>query len=160
MLKLSELNSLYTGNRSEPALAQSGFTLIELMITVTIIGILASIALPSYTNYVKSGNAQEAPSNLLAMKTQAEQYYADNPAKGYKDFPCTTPASAKMFAYVCTYSPVTVPQNTFKITATGISGKNIANWTYSIDQSGVRASSGIDGASSTTCWITRSNGSC
>ncbi len=137
-----------------------GFTLVELMITVVIIAVLATIAVPSYTNYVKTGNAQEAPSNLLALKTQAEQYYADNPAKGYKDFPCATPASATMFAYTCAYTPVTVPQDTITITATGITGKNIAGWTYTIDQSGARTSSGIDGAASSTCWITRSNGSC
>jgi len=137
---------------------QRGFTLIELMITVVIVGILAAVAVPSYTNHVKRGNAQEAPSNLLAMKTQAEQYYADHPAVGYTGFPCTpaTATSTNKFDYVCT-----VPtRDTFTITATGKTGSNIAAWTYSINQGGTRASSGIDGASSTSCWITKSGGTC
>lgn len=135
---------------------QKGFTLIEVMIAVVIVGILAAVALPSYTQYVKSGNAQEAPSNLLAMKTQAEQYYADHPATGYASFPCTAPASASKFDYTCG----TPTKDAFTITATGKAGTNIAGWTYTINQSGARASSAIDGASSTSCWITKSGGSC
>ncbi len=135
---------------------QEGFSLVELMIAIVIVGLLASIAIPSYTNYMKSGSAQEAPSNLLAMKTQAEQHYADYPSTGYANYPCTTLASAKYFTYACS----NLAQNTFTITATGIAGSNIAGWTYSIDQTGNRASSGVDGASSTTCWITKSGGSC
>lgn len=135
---------------------QKGFTLVELMIAVVIVGILAAVAIPAYTNYVKSGNAQEAPSSLLAMKTQAEQWYADNPATGYANYPCTTPTSASKFSYACS----NLAKDTFKITATGIAGSNIAGWTYSIDQIGTRASSGIDGASSTSCWITKSKGTC
>jgi len=137
-----------------------GFSLIELMIAVAVIGILSAVALPSYTNYVKSGNAQEAPGNLLTMKTQAEQYFADNPAKGFKDFPCASPSDAKFFDYACSYPTVTDPQNTIKITATGKSSTNISGWTYTIDQTGNRTSTGIGTASSTTCWITKNNGAC
>lgn len=135
---------------------QRGFTLIELMIVVVIVGILAAFAIPSYIKYIKNGNAQEAPGNLLAMKTQAEQYYADHPATGYASFPCTAPASAKNFNYDCG-----VPtKDTFTFTAMGKAASNIVGWTYSIDQSGTRTSSAIDGASSTSCWITQSGGSC
>lgn len=137
-----------------------GFTLIELMVTVAIVGIITAIALPSYTNYVKSGNAQEAPSNLLSLKTQSEQYFSDNPALGFKDFPCTSPAGAKFFQYSCTPGTGSAPINTITITATGLSGTNVSGWTYTIDQAGVRASSGIDGSSSTSCWITKSHGAC
>ncbi len=135
---------------------QKGFTLIELMIAVVIVGILASVALPAYTKYLKTGNAQEAPSNLLAMKTQAEQWYADNPSVGYTGFPCTSPTSALKFDYACNVAD----RDHFTITATGKAGSNIANWTYTINQAGTRTSSSIDGSSSTSCWITKSGGSC
>ncbi len=49
---------------------QSGFTLIELMITIAIIAILAGIAIPSYTTYITRSKLQEATSNLLAMRTK------------------------------------------------------------------------------------------
>ena len=157
--------------------SQNGFTLIELMIAVVVIGILSAVAVPSYMDYVKRGNAQEAPSNLLAMKTQAEQYYGDHPGTGYLDvssactttytpgtcFPCKPSASADVntkynFTYSC--DTPTRTKDTFTITATGNSGTNIAGWTYTIDQAGTRASSGIGGASSTSCWITKSGGTC
>ena len=141
-------------------LTTGGFSLVALMVAVSVIGILSAVALPSYSNYVKNGNAQEAPSNLMTMKTQAEQYFSDNPAKGFKDFPCTAPSNAKFFDYACTYTPVTVPQNAITITATGKSSSNISGWTYTIDQTGTRTSSGIGTSSSTTCWITKYNGSC
>jgi type IV pilus assembly protein PilE len=145
---------------SSKRLVSGGFSLIELMVAVAVIGILSAVAIPAYSNYVKSGNAQEAPSNLMTMKTQAEQYFSDNPALGFKDFPCTAPSAAKFFDYACTYTPTTVPQNTITITATGKSSSNISGWTYTIDQTGVRTSSGIGTSSSTSCWITKYNGSC
>ena len=55
-----------------------GFTLIEVMIVVAIIAILATVALPAYTDYVRRGKIAEGTSALLAMKTKMEQYFADN----------------------------------------------------------------------------------
>ncbi|MCF1428129.1 MAG: type IV pilin protein [Shewanella sp.] len=55
----------------------SGFTLIEVMIVVVIIGILASIAYPSYTRYVAEGARAEALSELMRIANLQEQYYLD-----------------------------------------------------------------------------------
>ncbi len=56
----------------------AGFTLIELMITVAIIGILAAIAYPSYTEYVLRGNRTEGQALLSDAAARQERYYAQN----------------------------------------------------------------------------------
>ena len=62
--------------------AQKGFTLIELMIVVAIIGILAAIAIPQYQNYVGRSNVASAVSTLAANKTGLEDYVMN-----YGEFP-------------------------------------------------------------------------
>ena len=56
---------------------QQGFTLIELMIVVVIIGILASIALPLYSNYVKRAKVSEVVIFINSAKTGVAESYAD-----------------------------------------------------------------------------------
>jgi len=55
-----------------------GFTLIELLITVAIIGILAGIAYPSYTDFVKRSNRAEAQRELLRLANLQEQFFVDS----------------------------------------------------------------------------------
>jgi len=56
----------------------SGFTLIELMITVAILGVIASIAIPAYNGYVLTAKMTEADNNLAALRLAEEEYFLEN----------------------------------------------------------------------------------
>lgn len=57
---------------------QQGFTLIEVMIVVVIIGILAAIVYPNYSEYVKRGNRSEGQAFLNDVSARQERFFAQN----------------------------------------------------------------------------------
>jgi type IV pilus assembly protein PilE len=107
----------------------TGFTLIEVLITIAIVAILASIAYPSYTDYLRRGQAQEAPGVLADFRARMEQYYQDNRNYG-TGATCGIAAPApKNFSWSCTNSG-----QSYLATATGNTGSLVKGLAYSIDQ--------------------------
>lgn len=119
------------------------------MAVVAIIGIIAAIAMPGYTDYVKRGKAAEATSDLANGRVKMEQFFQDN--RTYANGPC--PASGKYFTYACDSDATT-----YTITATNRES-DMTGFSFSIDQNNAKTST-FDGATGATCWLTSKNGSC
>jgi type IV pilus assembly protein PilE len=117
-----------------------GFTLIELMVAVAVIGILAAIAYPAYGKYLVKSNRAAAQVHLMELAQAQAQYLADT--RAYADsvdgLDMTTP-TAVTSKYTIEFELEDGPPAYFKITATPIDGgPQAGDGELSIDSAGTR----------------------
>ena len=85
---------------------ERGFTLIELMIVVAIIGILAAIAIPNFLRFQARSKQSEAKTNLKAIFTAEKSYYAEKDTYAELDVVGFAPEAGSRYAYCVTAGEV------------------------------------------------------
>lgn len=134
---------------------QKGFTLIELMIVVAIIGILAAIVVPQYADYVQRGKAAEATSTLADLRVKMEQCFQDNRDYTLCAANCAPAGGAKYFTYACSVQTAA----TYQIDATGVAAEDMGSFAFTVNQANAKTST-FDGTAGATCWLSKKGGSC
>ena len=137
--------------------------MIELMIVVVVIGILAAIAYPMYSDYVTRGQITDGTTKLGDFRTQMEKFFMDNRTYlgagaggcGILDRPA---GADDYFGITCVRNPG--PPETYLVTATGVRG-GVNGFVYTVDQANAKTSTGVAGKyTNGACWALRKDGSC
>jgi type IV pilus assembly protein PilE len=138
---------------------QKGFSLIEVLIVLTILGILASLVVPAYSEYVIRGRIPDATSNLASKRVALEQFYQDN--RTYLGAPACNAdtTTSAYFDFSCTVQTA----ETYTLEAAGKGP--MAGFNYSVDQANTKQTNSAPAdwaaaAMPATCWITRKGGAC
>jgi type IV pilus assembly protein PilE len=141
--------------------AGSGFTVIEILVAVTIVGVLACIAVPSYNVYLVRSRLVDAALRLADHRTRMEQYYLDRRSYADVEGQCgvapPAPSSSDVLDVGCVATATT-----YRVTVTGHGDSAMAGFAYATDETGARTTLSVPAGwtRATDCWTTRPDGSC
>jgi type IV pilus assembly protein PilE len=146
----------------------AGFTLIEAMITVAVVAILATIALPNYTDYLQRSKLVEAKVGLSDLRVRLEQHFLDmRTYPGACVQPATGPAPAgqiylpagtKYFSFECLLTATT-----YTVTATGSAAHGMAGFAFTVDELDRRRTVALPAGwigTGSSCWVSKKSGEC
>lgn len=150
-----------------------GFTLIEIMVVVGIIGILSAIAIPAYRDYVIRGKLPEAFATMADARVKMELYFQDNPATGFggttSPNACDEPTivkyvagtGLKYFTFTCSVTNA----NAYLLTMSGKSSEGLGSLVYTVDEQNQQRTTSVPTALGWTgapasCWVRKKDGSC
>ncbi len=142
-------------------IGSGGFTAIELIIVMAIIAILASIAVPSFADYVRRSRLTEAITRLSDQQVRMEQYFLDNrrydDGAGHCGYPVPPATDANAFSLDCI-----ADEATYTVTARGLAAKSMQDFVFSIDQANARKTASVPTGwtLNDSCWVVRRDGSC
>ena len=146
-----------------------GFTLIELVVTMLIAAILAAVAIPAYSNYVRKAHRTDAKNALLDMASLEERFFSTNNyyTANFTDLGYGTNGTSIIVGsgYYSVAQPVIVPASaptttspgtpaTYTIVATAINDqlKDTSCRTYTVTSGGVQSATDSASNPATTCW--------
>lgn len=140
---------------------ENGFTLIEVMIVVVIIGVLAAVAYPSYNDYIRRGAVQEAFARMSDQRVKLELFYQSN--RGFGTGTCGNDGTADRvdfspgetkFTFACALQGG--GNQAYLITATGASGP-AAGHVYTLDNNNAKTTTLFKGAAvaGKNCWLVK-----
>lgn len=137
----------------KPANARYGFTMLELLITLLIIGILAMIIYPGYLTWRLKANRSDAMSTLAADQTILERCFAQTFTYNgaCAALPALPQASPQGF-YSINITNRTATTYTLTATATGTQTRDTMCNSMSVDQTNQRTAASNAGVAQTTCW--------
>jgi len=134
----------------------SGFTLIEIMVVVVILGVLLAIAVPSYRQHIAKSRRADAKATLLDLAARQERFFSTNNAYttlatnlGYTSFPLKIPSTSQL-----NYNVSILAANATSYTAQAVPTGNQASdacGTFTINQLGVQGVSGGT-LNASQCW--------
>ena len=125
-----------------------GFTLIELVVVMVVLGILAAIAIPNYSEYVQRGHRASAQAYISDLASRQVQFFIDRRRYADTVAALNVPAPAEIAnRYTVTIVAVAGPPATFTVTAT-------PNGAQSDDRCGALTidQAGTKGAATARCW--------
>lgn len=140
-----------------------GFTIIELLIVIAIVGILAAVAVPAYQDYVVRGKVTDAFTGLADFRVRMEQFYQDSrryDGGGLGGCGVKAPES-KYFTFSC--DPGVAPSQTYTAHALGVDNQGTKGFEYTVNEKNERKSvalgNGWNGVGN-SCWVRRKDGGC